>query len=203
MTLLNCPECGHDVSSWAQMCMNCGCPVDKFEAVSEVKSESCKVGSTLSFGGYSWLVLKRDGGDALIITEDSIMADTQYNKKMSATSWAGSTLRKKLNSKFLNNFTAAERTKILLVDNQNPANPVFNTKGGSDTEDYVFCLSMEEAQTLLTEEQRKATGDWWLRSPGESRVNASFVYGNDGNVCTEGYGAYYYLSVRPAMWIRL
>ena len=202
MTLLNCPECGHDVSSWAQMCLNCGCPVDKFETVTEIKDASCKVGSTITFGGYSWLVLKRDGGDILIITEDSIMPDTQFHKKMAATAWASCTLRKRLNGKFLESFTAADRAKILLVTNENPANPAFGTKGCSDTDDYVFCLSMEEAQSLMTEQQRKATGDRWLRSPGGTRNNTSFIY-SDGTICEEGYGAYYYLSVRPAMWIRL
>ncbi|MDD7431687.1 MAG: DUF6273 domain-containing protein, partial [Coriobacteriaceae bacterium] len=112
------------------------------------------------------------------------------------------TLRKRLNGKFLESFTAADRAKILLVTNENPANPAFGTKGCGDTDDYVFCLSMEEAQSLMTEQQRKATGDWWLRSPGGTRNNTSFIY-SDGTICEEGYGAYYYLSVRPAMWIRL
>lgn len=28
MSLLKCPECNHDVSEYAEVCPNCGCPID-------------------------------------------------------------------------------------------------------------------------------------------------------------------------------
>lgn len=41
MALINCPECGKQVSDKASMCPNCGCPVEK-----EVKINECEVGAT-------------------------------------------------------------------------------------------------------------------------------------------------------------
>jgi hypothetical protein len=33
MSLLKCPECGHDVSEYAKACPNCGCPIEKIQEI--------------------------------------------------------------------------------------------------------------------------------------------------------------------------
>ena len=35
MSLIRCPECGHDVSTLAAACPNCGCPTSAMQVVSE------------------------------------------------------------------------------------------------------------------------------------------------------------------------
>lgn len=47
MSLLVCPECGNDVSEYADKCPNCGCPVDKIKEFSLFHDES-KVTCTIN-----------------------------------------------------------------------------------------------------------------------------------------------------------
>ena len=54
--------------------------------------------------------------------------------------WETCTLRKWLNSDFLNSvFTEDEKTKINTVLVSADKNPEFNSDPGSDTQDKVFC----------------------------------------------------------------
>ena len=68
----------------------------------------------------------------------------------------------------------------------------------------ITLLSVEEAENLLTEEQRKCTYNgerccWWLRSPGDDQDAAAFV-DIDGSVLYFGYSVNYaYDCVRPAL----
>lgn len=40
MSLLKCPECGHDVSSYAKACPNCGCPMEEIKNLLATQSVS-------------------------------------------------------------------------------------------------------------------------------------------------------------------
>ncbi len=40
MSLLVCPECGNDVSEYADKCPNCGCPVDKIKELALIHDDS-------------------------------------------------------------------------------------------------------------------------------------------------------------------
>ena len=68
----------------------------------------------------------------------------------------------------------------------------------------ITLLSAEEAENLLTKEQRicKFEGEercWWLRSPGDDRHRAAYVYGS-GSVNFRGNYVYYVDDcVRPAL----
>ena len=103
----------------------------------------------------------------------------------------------------------------------NENNPKFSTKGGNDTEDHVFLLSIAEAEWYFKdgeERQLKPTkyaiangawtsnngnGWWWLRSPGINQFKAAGVFYN-GDLDNIGY---YFLksddSVRPALRLNL
>lgn len=64
-------------------------------------------------------------------------------------------------------------------------------------------LSIEEVETLLTQEERKYKNWWWLRSPGIGSDHAAFVY-DFGFVNTLGYHIdYTFGTVRPTLIIKL
>lgn len=74
MALIKCPDCGNDVSSYAESCPNCGCPRWR---VSGKPSASMTVGSRYAFGEYkrepiTWRVLDIRNGKALLITDNVI-----------------------------------------------------------------------------------------------------------------------------------
>lgn len=106
--------------------------------------EEVKIGDLLPFGGYTWRVLDIQSGAALLITEE-IIEQRPYHDAYTAITWAGYTLRKYLNGEFLGGFSAEERARILPVVNANPDNHWYGTKGGEDTRDSVFLLSLEDA----------------------------------------------------------
>ena len=116
-------------------------------------------------------------------------------------------------------FSPEEQERILLTDLTNHDNPMYGTKGGPDTQDYVFFLSFEELDAYLpTEEDRKATfttyaenlpleyGErdayYWLRTPGIYRINAMYVLAEYGLVTYYGSDVgHNMVGYRPAMWI--
>ncbi len=60
-------------------------------------------------------------------------------------------------------------------------------------------LSVEEAEIMLTKEERKYRKSWWLRSPGYDSSYAAYVY-SDGYIIYFGYYVNYgYVCVRPAL----
>ena len=42
MALINCPECGKEISDNANKCVNCGCPIIKYENIYAEKSKKKK-----------------------------------------------------------------------------------------------------------------------------------------------------------------
>ena len=196
------------------------------ESVSEsefepVEEEGISVGDHIAFGSYQqksipgtdtfetgfieWRVLDIQDGKALIITE-YLLDTTVYNYDMTDVTWETSSLRKWLNSDFYDTaFSDSEKNLIQTTKINNPDNPVYGTPGGNDTEDKVFCLSLEEAQIYFSNandrmaaptdyavkrgaavsdacalENGMKTGWWWLRSPASSSNRAADAdcYGN-------------------------
>lgn len=191
-----------------------------------------KIGAHVAFGSYPqssntpepimWRVLDIINGKALMISE-SLLDCKQYNERFESVTWETCTLRRWLNGEFMNRaFSNEERSRLSRVKILNPDNPIYETKGGNPTEDYVFCLSIGETNKYFGgDEDRKAkptalarkngcyansdfgTGWWWLRSPGYNIRDAAGVYG-DGSigelgvgVDSGGYG------VRPVVLARL
>lgn len=106
--------------------------------------EEIKIGGLLPFGGYTWRVLDIQNGAALVITEE-IIDQRPYHDAYVAITWADCALRKYLNGEFLNRFSAQEQARIMPMVNQNSDNHWYGTKGGEDTRDSVFLLSLEDA----------------------------------------------------------
>lgn len=179
------------------------------------------IGSTVAFGSYQWRILDIQDKRALIITEHMI-GQHPYNNFAGDVTWADCSLRKYLNGEFYNQFTEMEQSRITPVIIKNLDNQWYQSKGGEDTKDYIFLLSIEEAVCKYfgdsskhlenrspkqrywfqnkdnNNEKRKARYDgfswwWWLRSPGRDNKRAVYIHG-DGNIGIQGNGTFRYNS---------
>lgn len=67
----------------------------------------------------------------------------------------------------------------------------------------ITLLSVEEAEKLLTQEQRASDSGWWLRSPGDRRYHNFFAAEVfiDGRVNSHGRYVTHCIGVRPALRI--
>jgi hypothetical protein len=101
------------------------------------------VGENIEFGKYEWRVLDIQNNSALIITE-YIIEQRAYHDAYKDITWADCTLRKYLNDEFYNKFTITDKSRIIPVINKNHDNQWYGTKGGVDTKDSIFLLSVEE-----------------------------------------------------------
>ena len=173
------------------------------------------IGSSLSFGSFSWRVLDIQNNTALIITQDIIEQHAYHDAYIDIT-WAECALRKYLNGAFYDKFSETDKSRIIPVFNKNPDNPWYGSKGGADTQDSVFLLSIEEAVCKYCGDSRSKLYNpgknqrywferkdennskriarfgadhvatwWWLRSPGRVSVKAAYVHG-DGNIGIQG-----------------
>ncbi|MBE6059297.1 MAG: hypothetical protein E7215_03865 [Clostridium sulfidigenes] len=177
--------------------------------------EDIKIDSTLSLGGYNWRVLDIQNNTALIITED-IIEQRPYNDAYKDITWANCALRKYLNGEFYDKFNATDKSRIIPVINKNLDNQWYGSKGGADTEDSIFLLSIEEVCKYFGDStsklynrgknqrywfQKKDENNskriakllgkegswwWWLRSPGRVNLKAVYIFGTDGNIGIQG-----------------
>ena len=160
------------------------------------------VGESVAFGPYEWLVLKKEDGKALLITADSIEEGIRYNEELERTTWETSTLRAWMNGEFLERFSAEDQARICEAEVGDSGNPKFELDGGNATVDKVFCLSAKEAKELMTPEQRVASVNWWIRTPGYVTKHAVCVFCQSGGVFLDGYLVNTAnFSIRPALWV--
>ena len=157
-----------------------------------------------------WMVLSEEDGRMLLLSR-YILDYQAYNVDYDDVTWETCTLRKWLNEDFYNAaFDASEQEQILTVTNSNPENvsPYSNSVGGNDTEDKIFLLSSDEADTLFINDDARAVVDcdwWWLRSPGYINNRAAVVL-TIGEIYNHGHIVsfnYYDHGVRPAFWLDL
>ena len=161
----------------------------------------------LSFGGYNWRVLDVQGDKALMITED-IIEKRPYNTKYVHVTWVTCTLRQYLNGEFFNKFSSECRAQILSANLSNPDNPSYGTKGGNNSKDNIFLLSIDEVKKYFKNDDESVANHagtarwWWLRSPGIAGHAAGVL--PDGDVNDHGRRIDYVSGgVRPALWLNL
>lgn len=199
---------------------------------------SCNIGDTVSFGCYEqdnntengaeaieWIVLDAEGENVLLLSKYGLDAQA-YNSSDEAVTWENSGLRQWLNDTFYKTaFSEAEKGVIIPVTNVNPDNERWGTSGGNDTNDTVFLLSIDEAETYFSDRNEtlwtQATpyaveqgafvadnGDspWWLRSPGDHNDGgfcAAYVDYRPSGVSLSGYAAQKSSrTVRPSLWVK-
>lgn len=156
-----------------------------------------------------WLVLSHED-DRMLLISRNILDYQAYNTEYAPVTWETCTLRQWLNEDFINAaFDASEQERILTVTNTNPDNAMYGgTEGGNDTEDKVFLLSRDEADTLFADDEARAVDNcdwWWLRSPGFKSTHAAIVL-NIGEIYYHGHIVsfnYFDHAVRPALWLKV
>ena len=168
-----------------------------------------------------WLVLDRDGNEALLISRYAL--DCQpYNTYEFDVTWENCTLRQWLNDGFYNGaFSGEEKNTIIQSYISADDNSYFGTDAGDDVEDNVFLLNINESQRYFSDDddricyptdyakQQGAWVDengacrWWLRSSGGSGIHAASVH-NKGFVSGRGNRTVTsMIGIRPAMWVRI
>ena len=104
-----------------------------------------KTGDIIEFGSYRWLVLEVLDNHALIITENlHMLCLGQFFNSAGTAKWETSFVRQYLNDEFFNSLRPADRAQIRETYLINEDNPWYFTKGGSDTTDRIFLLSISE-----------------------------------------------------------
>ena len=156
------------------------------------------VGDVVKFGNYDWYVIgKSDNGVTLLMKEN--LTTKGYNDSYASVTWETCSLRTYLNGEFYNGsgFSDDDRAKIVKTSITNPNNPGYGTNGGNATEDYIYLLSIAEANALDSS-IRNIGSSWWLRSPGSDSHFAAFVNGG-GDVLTNGGNLSLNRGVRPVL----
>lgn len=210
----------------------------------EKNVKEAKVGDIVIFGAYEqdnissngmepieWFVLDQKDGKLLLLSKYALDCKG-YNEGWEETNWENCTLRNWLNNEFYNTaFSEVERTNIAVTFVVNVDNLYYGTKGGNNTYDKIFLLSIEEMLTYFetdpceydsarqvqvteytkakggwTSEEEKYynNGRWWLRSSGATNFHAAEVRYN-GYVDSWGYceGISGFHVVRPVLWINV
>lgn len=191
-------------------------------------------GDSVIFGEYEQDASKGNGAEdiewiVLASSEESVTMIARYvldcvmyhENKDAPAYWSSASLRTWLDVEFKPAaFAEAERALLMPVINDNPDNDRCGTKGGEDTEDCVYLLSIDEAERLLAGEEligipteyAKERGVytkseyigtyWWLRSPGGTQNSAAKVNG-DGKIDIRGSGVNYTsYGVRPVITVK-
>lgn len=208
---------------------------EKLQSIKPLLLAKANPGDTVFFGAYEqdnntsngkedveWLVLEVKDGKALVVSKYALDCK-QYNTSNTNVTWETCTLRKWLNTDFINSaFSSDEKAKIPTVTVSADENPDYSTNPGNATQDQVFLLSITEANKYFGSDSARqckptdyafANGAyvnsvngncwWWLRSPGVTQDSAAYVH-SSGDVYEPGSDVDIGTSaVRPAMWITM
>ncbi|MCL2378739.1 MAG: DUF6273 domain-containing protein [Defluviitaleaceae bacterium] len=210
----------------------------KPETTNNAPDSDVNPGDIIRFGRYDWRVLEvsnmpgRGMGKRALILKETMLAERRFNDKstfgglFNTASWDECSLRRYLNEDFYNSFSNKDQSRILethVVTSDNPHRSFLRTfnpgagKGGKDTIDKIFLLSIDEIMKHL-ELSKRTQGEemdlddvddldnldyWWLRTTGTTRGAVTFVYKHDTQISVTGMPADHGIGVRPAMWIRL
>lgn len=128
----------------------------------------------------AWRVLAIDSEELYVLSE-FILDSKPYHTSDDAITWADSSIRKWLNSEFINHaFTSTEKLKINVTHVKNGDNPESGTDGGQDTFDKVFLPSLSD----MTDESmgfRNSTNclNFYRRDLSSAGFETRFTYHTD------------------------
>jgi hypothetical protein len=131
----------------------------------DTRIASAQIGDEISFGGYEWLVLDKQGGKILVITKDIIALRGYSDEYNNGATWAECSLREWLNGVFYNDFSLGQQRKIAETEIYTPPNPWFGTDGGDNSTDKIFLLSIQEVVAYFGDSGALSNWDeneWWL-----------------------------------------
>jgi len=195
---------------------------------STVDVETLSTGDRIEFGRFpvdedyvmqplKWIVLAKEDGKALLMTEKEIISLDDAVKQKGV--WADSYVRKMLNDGFLNvAFTEHEKGQIISTIICTPKNKECKTDGGPDTEDRVFLLSVDEVEKYFPNEEdrkcepteyarkqrptRRDSGFWQLRTAGKDGWGSVAVSNYFGDYCAMTGNHVGFSFIRPVIWIK-
>lgn len=172
---------------------------EKLEEATKLIVRNSKVGDTVKIGDDNWYLLDSKENKALLMKTGAIQGKA-YQDISGEVTWEKSSIRQWLNSEFINTyFSTTEKEQIVLTDTTTPDNIDYGTVGGNATRDYVFLLSIEEANQYI-DQLPKVKHNSWLRSPGNTQSAVAFLSVN-GNIMNFGYDSSSSdFSVYPVMW---
>lgn len=169
----------------------------------------------------SWIVIKVEGGKALLLSKDLLSA-RPWDETGRNLTWDNSSIRWWLNNEFLNTaFSKEEINDIISIELDNSDQNGYGTPSGKNTTDRVFLLSVNEYDSLV-KNTRYATASptrltieegvysngqgnsaWWLRSPGMTNDSPAYL-SSAGELGTRAHKATEkVIGVRPAVWIKI
>ncbi|MCQ2528017.1 MAG: sigma-70 family RNA polymerase sigma factor [Saccharofermentans sp.] len=186
-----------------------------------------QIGETITMGNYcgediTWIVLDAEDGKYLVVTE-YVLDAKQFNDEIEDVTWETCSLRQWLNDYFYNeSFSLGEKAIIVQTLVTADPNPYLDlgsdNDAGNDTNDFVFLLSVDEAEKYFPSEEGRicypiecaidnnvryedAGAHWWLRTPGGGHRSFTKVQGK-GKISYDGeFIMYERDGIRPAMWI--
>ncbi len=191
-----------------------GCVASHHETPKDaVELSDASVGDIVVFGDIRWYVIAKTEAGYTLLSEKPVIkqAFRKAGYGNFTVAWEESTLRTWLNEKFYNTFTEEEKALIAKTHNVTCDSIEYGTDGGDDTDDFIYLLSVDEANAL--DNSLRKCGKWyelvyqwyWLRSPGVNPDYATYVgKGEDGvidpygDIAGNNYGA-----VRPALNLRI
>lgn len=92
-----------------------------------------------------WRVLSVKGDDAFLLAQRNLSCQPYNKGGGDSVSWKDCTLRRWLNRNFYNDaFSSDEKKAIRKTTVVNEDNPFYGTKGGKNTKDKVYLLSIRE-----------------------------------------------------------
>ena len=179
--------------------------------------ESAKVGDIIKYGKYEqdgdttngkedieWQILSKENKRVLVVSKYALDCK-KYNNANADVTWETCSLRTWLNEDFLNNaFSDKEKKYIPTVTIENKNNPKCGTAGGKNTNDKVFCLSLEEVEAYFDDYSYYNSTEMWgcnqnlICTPTQYSINqGAYVYTiteDDYNNDSYGYKNYGYTS---------
>ena len=154
-----------------------------------------------------WIVLEKSNNKALLLSK-YLLTTHRYNDDYADITWENCTMRKWLNSEYINTiFSKKEQGSILTTDVINNNNAEYGTKGGNNTKDKLFLLSIDEVKIYFSNDSQQvatykdgSSHGWWLRSSGYSQNDGASVR-EGGDLDDSGPDVDTDYGVRPAMWV--
>jgi len=119
--------------------------IDFTKTISDIEAaqEPTKEFEKIMFGGQDWLVLDKQDGKALILSE-TVTEFKRFHHTNTDITWAECELRGYLNGDYYNSFSDQEKARIIQTRVKTSVQPWHGTNGGADTDDYIFILSVQE-----------------------------------------------------------
>lgn len=197
-----------------------------------------EIGETIVFGKYEadndeengkedieWYILDKQE-DKVLLFSKYVLDANKYNEMYEGYLWEYSTIRQWLNNDFIDTAFDNEERKLI---NKSELSTSANDGKHEETEDYVFLLSLEEAEQYITLEKyikgiptdyaiargvRVSTSDegagmtdWWIRHPGFNNMGSTrdvAYVSAEGSLDLQGEPAYFEdYGIRPALWVSL